>query len=220
MQKILMTLTIIIIGACIQNVHAQTKETPTETSVILRTGYAFKAKSNTYNFAEVYQTRGRWILPDVGYIDFGRSRIYREFFIGGGAILINTKHITLIQEGYFSQATGPASDGAMYFEPFTLMLYRITPRLGGEITYFPYLPLNTPARIQHVLETAKIEYDFKRFKLGAGYGGYHYAESTWQHKPFITTTLKAGRFGDIEFWLQKVPGHVAQIQVRYSKNFK
>lgn len=218
MKKILTAL-VVMLGACAQIAQAQSKENPT-TSIIIKSGWALTDTSNTYNFAEIYQTRGRWIYPDTGYVDFSRPSLYREIFIGGGAILANTKHITLIQEAYFSQATGPLSNGAMYFQPFTLLLYRITPRLGGMIIYFPYLPLNTPARVQHVLETAKIEYDFKHCKIGAGYGGYKHAQNQWQNKPFITTTLKAGRFGALEFWLQKLPGHRAQVQIRYSKNFR
>ena len=39
----------------------------------------------TYRYLEVFQERGRLILPDAGYIDFGNAGHSREFFIGGVA---------------------------------------------------------------------------------------------------------------------------------------
>ena len=101
--------------------------------------------------------------------------------------------------------------------PWSYIGYRLTPRLGGETSYFPYLPINKAGRIQHVLERAKLEYDFKRVKLGGGYAAYRYGNDSWQNKPFVTTTLKAGYLGNVEFWLQRMPVNQVQLQVRYSK---
>jgi len=94
------------------------------------------------------------------------------------------------------------------------------PKLGGEVVYFPYLPLNKAGRMQHVLERAKLEYSFKHFKAGGGYGAYQFGDSPWQNKPFITSTLKCGRFGNLELWLQKMPRGNPQVQVRYEKTFR
>lgn len=186
--------------------------------MIGRTGVQDNAKT-TYRFVEVFQQRGRWIFPDGGYIDFADAGKYREIFLGAGAVLYNSKRLTVIEEGYIDKATGPASGGATYFQPWTLVGYRITPKLGSEVVYFPYLPLNKAGRIQHVIERAKLEYDFKHLKVGGGYGAYQFGDNAWQNKPFITTTLKGGRLGNLELWLQRMPSDHAQLQVRYAKIF-
>ena len=67
--------------------------------------------------------------------------------------------------------------------------------------------------------SAKVEYDFKHFKAGAGYGAYQLGDGPWQNKPFLTATLKAGKLGNFELWLQRLPGNDAQLQVRYAKAF-
>lgn len=191
----------------------------TQTFVVARTGVQDDAKS-TYRYAEVFQQRGRWIFPDVGYIDFVDAKQYREYFVGAGAVLFTSKRITIIEEGYLDKAAGPASGGALYFQPWTLVAVTVTPKLSGEVVYFPYLPLNKAARIQHVLERAKLEYDFKHFKIGAGYGAYQYGDGPWTNRPLVTTTLKGGHLGDLELWLQRMPGDHVQLQVRYAKIFK
>lgn len=167
----------------------------------------------TYHYGEFFQIRGNWIYPDVGYIDFA-SGTYREFFIGAGRTLYNGKHATFVEELYFDQATGPAAHGARYLMPWTLFDYRFTPKVTAEAVYFPYLPLNKSARIQHVIERAKVEYGVAKWlKVGGGYGAYQYGNDSWQNKPLVTTTFltKAGSF---EIWLQKMPGG-AQVQLRY-----
>ncbi len=173
----------------------------------------------TYHYLEVLQTRGKWILPDVGYIDLAEPGKYREIFFGGGAVLHNSKHLTVVEEGYVNQTTGPASGGALYFMPWTLVSYHPTSKITSETVYFPYLPLNKTGRIQHVLERSKLEYDFPRFKVGAGYGAYRFGDGEWQSKPFVTSTIKAGRVGSVELWLQKMPEHHFQVQVRYVRVF-
>ena len=198
-----------------------------DTMVIGRMGMR---NSATYHFFEAFQThRGKWIYPDVGYIDFAKNG-YWEFFLGGGAILYDSEHFTLIHEGFIDRAQGPKSLSAAYYQPWTLFSYKMSQRVISRAVYFPYLPLNKPARIQHVLECAKLEYDFKHFKLGGGYGGYRYGEENWQHKPFATWTLKAGPLGELELWLQRIPrssilgnnarGSYVQAQIRLAKTFK
>ncbi len=212
-------LTSLFVLATLSGVASAQTTNQVETFVIARTGIANDGQ-RTYDYVEVFQQRGKWIYPDVGYIDFADGGRYRELFIGAGAVLVNSKHLTVIGEGYVAQATGPASDGAMYFQPWTLIAYRLAKKIGGEVVYFPYLPLNKAGRIQHVVERATLEYDFKHFRAGGGYGAYKYGEGVWQNKPFVTTTLKAGRFGNVELWLQKMPQGHAQVQIRYAKIFR
>ena len=166
------------------------------------------------------QTRGRLVLPDLGYVDFGHSN-YRELFGGGGAVIYPSKHLTWIQEVYFVQAVGPSAKGAAYIQPWSFLGYSIPhTKLVGQTVYFVYLPLNTAARIQHVLDRAKLEYEFAHFKLGAGYAAYKCDGSSWQSKPFLTFTLKTGRAGSFEFWAQRLPANSWQAQVRYGITLK
>lgn len=65
------------------------------------------------------------------------------------------------------------NDRARCLWPWTLLDVRFTPALTGEVVYFPYLPLNSSAHFQHVLERAKVELaPGKTWKFGAGYGAY------------------------------------------------
>jgi hypothetical protein len=206
--------TFMLLFALFTGFSAFTQET--ETSVIARMGMR---NSATYHYSEVYQTRGRWIYPDVLYIDFAHNN-YREIGIGGGAVLYASKRFIAIEEGYIEQATGTASGNATYFIPWTLVIWKITPKVASETCYFPYLPLNKSGRIQHVLERSKVEYEFKRWKLGGGYGAYQFGEDKWEHKPFASVTLKGGKYGDLEFWLQRMPQGAPQVQIRYAMAFK
>ena len=187
----------------------------TETFVIARTAIG----NNAYNLVEVFQGRGRWIFPDVGYIDFNDANKYREIFIGGGGILYKSKNAILIHEVYLDQATGPLAASALYFQPWTLFSFQISEKVSWETVYFPYFPLNKAGRVQHVLERSKVERDFKHWKLGLGYSGYQFAYNDWDHKPFFTTTLKT-RAGEFEFWFQRVPNNHGQLQMRYAKTFR
>lgn len=188
----------------------------TNTLFIARMGMRNHATSH---YAEVSQSRGPWVLPDVYYIDFGSNR-YREVGLGGGSDLLHFKFLNFTQEVYFAQTTGPAANGALYLVPWSYVGYALTSRLKGETVYFPYVPLNRAGRIQHVLERAKLEYYFKHFKVGAGYGGYKYGAGNWQQKPFLTTTVRGGDLGELEFWLQRLPGNHMQAQIRYKVSFK
>ena len=52
----------------------------------------------------------------------------------------------------------------------------------------PLLTDHSSARVQHVLENAKVERSVGAWKFGAGYAGYKYGDDKWQNKPFITVT--------------------------------
>jgi hypothetical protein len=212
------TFVLLTIVALSASTAAAQSNNDVQSILLVRTGFR-DGKPFTYHYVEVFQERGRWIYPDIGYIDFGETKQYREFFIGAGGTVFASKHFRFIEEGMIEQALGPASEHATYFVPWSFAPFNITPRLGGEIVYFPYLPLNKQGRIQHVLERAKVEYDFKHFKAGAGYGAYQFGDGPWQNKPFMTATLKAGKLGNFEFWLQRLPGNHAHLQVRYAKVF-
>ena len=187
---------------------------PTTTIFVARTGQRLDSpRIGTYHYLELFQLRGKWIFPDVGYIDFAQGN-YREVFVGAGRTLHDSKRVTLAEELYFVQALGPAAKNARYLQTWTMLQIRFTPKFTSETVYFPYLPLNHSARIQHVIERSKFEYTLKKsWKLGVGYGGYKFGSAEWQHKPFLTTTVST-RAGDFEFWLQKMPGG-AQVQLRY-----
>ena len=195
--------------------HLRAQQASTvDTSVIARTA----TDQGAYHYAQVFQQRGRWIYPDVGYIDFNHAGEYREVWVGGGGVLFDTSHLTVIGEGYIDKSLGSASGGALYLQPWMLVAYSLA-KLGGQVVYFPYLPLNDAGRVQHVLERAKLEYDVGRFKLGGGYAGYRFGDGDWQSKPFVAATIKAGPVGALELWLQHLPGNRWTVQVRYQKSF-
>lgn len=207
------TLMILAILVAIGTASAQTED-----FAIARIGLR---NGMTYSLVEGFRQQGKVIAPDCGAITFNQPGLYREFFCGGGAVLLNSKHLTVIEEGYIDQASGPLSGGATYLQSWTYVGYRITKRLGGETVYFPYLPLNKAARIQHVLERATLEYDLgKRFKIGAGYGAYKFGDQPLENKPFVGPALKLGRYGTLWFWCQRVPGNHASAQIRWDKSWK
>ena len=191
-----------------------------DTFVIGRIGFYTGTGETTYRYAEVFETYGKWIPLDVYYIDFGGAKTYRETAVGGGRTLYDSKQFTMIQEVYVSQATGPAAHGALYVQTWSYIVYHPNKLLSAEAVYLLYIPVNSAGRVQHVIERAKVEHDFGHFKLGGGYAAYQFGDGDWQNKPMITTTLKAGKLGSFEFWLQKMPTHGAQVQVRYAKFFK
>jgi hypothetical protein len=188
----------------------------TETLVLARTA----TDQGTYHFAEVLQTRGRWIVPDVGYIDFNHASEYREFFAGIGRIVAQGGRLTLWETAYVAKSGGTASGGALYLQPYTLAAYRLTEKITADAVYFPYIPLDREGHVQHVFQRAKIERDFAHVKVGVGYGANKPAVGPWRHKPFATTTIKIGRGGSVELWLQRLPDHEATLQVRYAKWFR
>ena len=172
------------------------------------------------HYLQVYQTRGKWIAPDVLYVDFGQNT-YREVFVGGGRVWYNGKFLTLTHEDYLGQATGPAARGALYLLPWTKLDYRLGRKLSGNAVHFFYAPLNHAGQFHQAIERAKLEYSFsKLFKAGAGYGGSGPAGKPWQHKPMLTATVKCGSLGDVEFWLQRLPGNHGQAWLRLVKTFR
>jgi hypothetical protein len=169
---------------------------------------------SNYHFAEVFQIRHRWIYPDIGYVDFGHNN-YREFFAGGGYEVLKRKRINASLELLYEQATGPSTRNDRWLVPWTIMQYHLTPKLGGEASYFAYAPLSSKTIVQHVLERSKLEYRIRNhWKIGAGYAGKKAENSPWQNKPFLTTTFIT-KAGDWEFWLQRLPQNILQVQVRY-----
>jgi hypothetical protein len=188
---------------------------PTVSLFIARAGQRIDVPHvGTFHYLQFLQMRGKWIVPDIGYIDFATAN-YRELFLGGGRTLVERKKLMLAEELYFVQATGPAAGSARYLWPWTLLQLHFTPKFGSETVYFPYLPLNRPARVQHVLDRSKFEYALtKSVKIGAGYAGYKYGDLPWQSRPFLTTTVST-RAGAFEFWLQRMPDG-AQAQIRYT----
>src|SRR5215467_9938640 len=108
---------------CTQFAFAQDPATTApalETTIVLaRYGERFASQNTaTMHYLEGFQIRNRWVLPDIGYIDFGHSD-YREVFVGGGYTLIDGKHLSLVQEGFFVQASGAAANEAQYVMPWT-----------------------------------------------------------------------------------------------------
>jgi hypothetical protein len=187
-----------------------------DTHVLARTA----TDQGAYHYAQVYQQRGRWIYPDVGYVDFNDAGRYREAWVGAGGVLYESAYVAFIGEGHIDKAFGPAADGALYLQPWMLLAYHLAPGLGGDLVYFPNLPLNDAGRRQHILERAKLEYDFGRVKVGGGYAGSRIGDGPWKSKPFVTATINAGAVGAIELWLQQLPGNRVTVQVRYAKTVR
>jgi hypothetical protein len=190
-------------------------DTPTKSFFMARTGESlgepYVAK---IHYLEFFQVRGKWIVPDVGYVDFGHGN-YREFFIGGGRTLYESRYASWDQELLYVQAAGSAAGSAKYLQPWSMLRVHFTPKFSNETVYFAYLPLNTAAGIHQVLERCKFEYAVKKhWKIGAGYAGGYVPGGPWLNKPLVTTTVstKAGAF---EVWLQKIPGG-AQVELRYA----
>ncbi len=185
--------------------------------VLLRTA----TDRGIYHYAEVIHERGRVVPFDVGYIDFDHPMLYREMWIGGGFKPIVTPRLSLTAEGFVLKPFGEHAGGALYFQPFLLGTARVSPNVLVESSYFAYVPLNEEGHAQHLLERAKVERDFPRFKIGAGYGAYKPPGigTLWQHRPFVTATLKAAPVGNIEVWLQRLRDNDLTVQVRYAKVF-
>jgi len=196
---------------------AQDRNSDSKTTTVVMARWGERADSNpysTYHFAEFFQVRGHWVYPDIGYVDFGHDN-YREFFAGGGYTFDPGKHFTAIVELLYGQSMGPAAHSARWLIPWTMLQYRIAPRLGAEASYFAYAPLNSTAVVQHVLERAKLEYKINpHWKIGAGYAGRITEGKSWQNKPFLTTTFIT-KGGDFEFWFQRLPLNIVQVQLRY-----
>ena len=199
--------------AAAQDAPDQTPSAPVTTTVLVRTGLRSDV---TLRYVEVLQTRGRWVVPDVGYIDFGDAGRHREIWLGGGPVLIQRPSVNLTVTGYYAQDDGSAANGAKYFQVWSLLGYQVAPHVVAQAVYLGFAPLNDAARVQHLFERIKLEYDFGRLKLGGGYAAYRFATDAWQHRPFVTGTVRLGRAGALELWGQRLSGDKAQLQVRYA----
>ena len=173
----------------------------------------------TFRYFQFFQQRGDWVLPDIGYIDYGDAAYY-ELFAGFGRMLRKSPKLNVLGELYYLQAGGTASAGEKYVLPWVLVAFSASPRIRGEAVYFPYLPLTDSATLQHVVERAKLEYSWRYLKLGGGYGAYQRHGSDWQHMPFATATVSPPIVGDLEFWVQRVHQGGVQVQFRYFRVFK
>ena len=205
-----------LVIVCATSACADVASAQTETVVLLRTA----TDRGNYHYAEVFQERGRWIVADVAYIDFNHPGDYREVFFGAGGEIVRTDRLTVVEEGLLDKSDGRFSGGELFLLPWTLVSYRFSKNVSSETVYFPYLPLTSGGRVQHLLERAKVEYSFTHVKVGGGYAAYRFGDAPWLHKPFVTATLKAGRFGNVELWLQRLPGNHATIQIRYANAFR
>ncbi len=172
----------------------------------------------TYRFAEIYVQGKKWIFPDVGFVDFGRSD-YHELFTGFGRNLFTTPRAALLGEFYFVQATGGAAGSASYAQPWFLFTTNLAAHVRGEVVYFPYFPVHGDAYVHHVLERSKIEYAATRYKVGAGYAGSSTRDGSWVQRPFVTATAKTV-VGDIEFWIQRAPPTGVRFEARYRRVMK
>jgi hypothetical protein len=167
----------------------------------------------TYRVFEWTQERGRWIFPDIGYFDtgYGKEQIW---FGGAGANLVHSRHIDWEQDFYLSQEAGPASRNKRAFWIWPVVSMRFPARLSAQIAAYPTLPLNKAQHWGYDIDRAKIERALSpHWSVGVGYSGGICDSRTWQSKPFITATRKS-RLGNVEVWLQTIPGG-SQAQVRY-----
>src|ERR1700737_5638650 len=110
-------------------------EPKTATIVMGRWGERLQSNPiNTYHFVEVFQVRGRWVYPDIGYVDFGHNN-YREVFAGGGYTFVRSKTVTAVGELLYEPALGASTHNDRWLVPWTILQYRFTPKLGGEASY-------------------------------------------------------------------------------------
>lgn len=172
----------------------------------------------TYRLGEFSQTWGRWIVPDVGYLDFGEPKKYREWFAGFGYKIFASEKFELVEEVFFVQAEGSEANGAKYLQPFLGASYAPHPRINLEVAGFVYMPLNNKEEPNEwVLDKAKIEFNVSILTLGVGYGA-NSEEGEWRNKPFITATLSpaSGKFGSLEVWYFRPREGRPQIQAHFS----
>ena len=182
----------------------------------------FLAKEN-YIYSEWFQihpTRHpKWalLLPDIGLVAFNDIGHYREVFVGGGLEIYPTKALTIDEEGYWVQSSGPDSAGKFFYMPWTRIEYDFPKRWVTETVLFPYIPLNGGPTML-IWERSKLQFNgFKRFNVGAGYASRQdFTHGIRDNRPFATVTLKTAHLGDFEVWVQKFPGSSVQLQLRHS----
>ncbi len=174
----------------------------------------------TFRFLQAIHERGRWIGPDVGFIDFGDASAYREAWIGGGGVAHASKLWFVALEALFAFGSGETTADTVYVQPWMLVGYRPRPRLAAELVYFEYLPLDDRGTRQRVLDRAKLERDLGRFKVGAGYAGFQFGDGSWDHRPFLSATRKLGGTAELELWVQRDEDFggesQTQVQIRFA----
>lgn len=187
---------------------------PSESVYIVRTGERLVAPYTTsYRLVEYVQLHGRWIFPDVGYYDIGHLSEQLWFAAAGGEVYRGA-HARWTQEVYFSQEAGSAAKNQRSLWIWPVVDLRFTPRLSAETVVYPTVPLNCAQRWGFDVDRSKLEYLLRRnLTVGAGYAATVGAETDWQNKPFLTTTVN-NRTGSWEFWVQRINGG-AQLQARY-----
>jgi hypothetical protein len=180
--------------------------------------WGFRNGTN-FVFMDNYRTQGRSIIPDVGWVDFGKSHEYREVFAGGGYIPVNNKRFSLVTEGFFLQGTGLTRNRPNYFLAYVVSGFKPVARLNWETNYFGYYPINKTAQVQHVLDRSKLEWQFSdRFALGGGFAGCITKGTKWDSMPFASAKLSTKDYGNFEIWLQKVPPpYNYRFQLRFNK---
>ena len=179
--------------------------------------------SENFIYSEWFQVRPtkhpKWslILPDVGFIAFDNIGHYREAFAGGGVEVLPTKALTIDEEAYFVQSSGPSSAGKFWYMPWTRVQYDFPKEWVTENVFFPYIALNGGAT-RFVWERSKLQYEgFKYFNFGAGYAAVaDFGPPTWHNEPFSTLTFKTRHAGNFEVWVQKFPNHSVRLQFRHS----
>jgi hypothetical protein len=192
-----------------------TGEHPVVNIYMLRTGEQLQNPHVvTYRFFEWTQIRGRWIVPDIGYLDtgYGKDQIW---FAGGGAYILQRPHLDWYQEIYVTQEAGEQSTNKRSLWIWPVLDARFRPRLIGQLAAYPTIPLDQAQRWGMDVDRAKIEWlATPHWNTGAGYSGVIDDARSWQNKPFLSVTRKT-RAGDFEFWLQRLPAG-GQVQARYT----
>lgn len=169
----------------------------------------------TYSLTEGYVERGKLLLIDVGVVTFGNFKD-KDYFVGAGGTVYSSKFGYVVLEGYVYREHG----GGLYVQPFVVAGGTLGKKWLWQAAGLVYVPVNRKATVQFLLERAKIEYDFKHFRLGVGYAGYQFgASGTWASKPFVTASIRVGIAGVFEGWVQRVPGSL-QLQIRYVVTIK
>jgi hypothetical protein len=211
---ILIATLVVVVRSAAYAQDAKPTPSPVTSIFLARTGQNLQAPyTGTYHAIELFQVRGKWIYPDVGYVDCA-TNTYREFFMGGGRTLASGKKATLVGEGYFIQDAGPDAKNARYLWANPILDVLFAPKLAWETSYFTYIPLNHSAYFQQMIERSKLEYAIARsVTAGGGYSAYEKPGDSWKNQPFGTVTFKT-RAGSMEFWIQRMP-QGAQVQARY-----
>lgn len=172
--------------------------------------------SAAYNFAEVIHEYDNGLLTGAGWTSSDTPDNNREVYGGAGAAfdLLGVKVLAI---AFVDQTAGKETDAQTSLVPWLVA----TRKVGSVIStanYFAYTPIGDGAETLHVLEHAKAEYDFGRYRAGAGYAATKSGDAPWQHKPFVSVTRET-RIGAFEVWAQRPAEGQSTFQLRYSRTF-